>query len=228
MLGLSRVIVGAVKFTMTASKAMAAAWSEDGSRAETMARVSSSATVAWLTGSAVTGAVRAAHPLAPSALAVALYAVNGLLVVYCLPPTLTARSVEQASQRAATAKSDSVVAQVTASTKAATTAEGNSKTAIISPPPSFLASCKRAFGNTVVARFLVVWIANRIVSQGAASMHDTWEMERFSLAAGQLGSLYTFKSVLSVALQALVAGRVVRRLGERVAYQAALACQVAG
>jgi hypothetical protein len=59
-------------------------------------------------------------------------------------------------------------------------------------------------------------------------MHDTWEMEKFNLEAGQLGSLHTFKSVLSVSLQALVAGRAVRRLGERTAYQAALLFHVLG
>jgi len=233
MLGLSRVLVGAVKFTMTASKAMAAEWSQDGSRAETMALVSSAATVAWLMGSAVTGTIRAAHPLAPSAFAIMLYMLNGLLVVYCLPPTLTARSVEQQQQQKE--KPGASVAQSKASSTDAAAKSGdydNDTTA--APPPSssssssFFASCKRAFGNRIVAQFLVVWIANSIVSRGTASMHDTWEMEKFNLAAGQLGSLHTFKSVLSVSLQALVAGRAVRRLGERTAYQAALAFHVLG
>lgn len=234
MLGLSRVLVGAVKFTMTASKAMAAEWSQDGSRAETMALVSSAATVAWLTGSAVTGAIRAAHPLAPSAFAIMLYMCNGLLVVYCLPPTLTARSVEQQQQQQKQ-KPGAADAQSKASSTDAAAKSGDSDkdpTAALpsssSSSSSFFASCKRAFGNRVVAQFLVVWIANSVVSRGTASMHDTWEMEKFNLAAGQLGSLHTFKSVLSVSLQALVAGRAVRRLGERTAYQAALAFHVLG
>lgn len=59
------------------------------------------------------------------------------------------------------------------------------------------------------------------------TLQDTWEMERFGLEAGELGRLRSAKALLSVAFQALVAGRVVGRAGERGALLLSISCLLA-
>mmetsp|Transcript_28405 Transcript_28405/g.57216 ORF Transcript_28405/g.57216 Transcript_28405/m.57216 type:complete len:434 (-) Transcript_28405:273-1574(-) len=202
---LSRVVVGLFKQTMTASKAMAAAWSDDAHRAEYMGLINSMATAAWVTGSAVTGMIRRMHPAAPSVVAVALYAVDAVIVMKFLPPTNGATGGE-ASSSSSEGDAKTVEAKTSASK---------------SRKPIF-ASIKRAFGNGAVGRFLAIRVLYGLVARAAMTQQDSWEMDRFGLKTGQIGSLRTTKSLLSVVFQGLVAGRAVRWLGERAAFAVAL------
>ena len=56
------------------------------------------------------------------------------------------------------------------------------------------------------------------------TMQDTWEMERFGLAAGELGYLRSVKSLISIGFQALIAGRAINRIGERGALLLSIGC----
>ena len=191
VLALSRVVVGCVKQTMTASKAMAAEWAAagelgtgGGSAAEYMALVSSAASAAWVLGSAVTGPVRQLHPLAPSAIALALYATDAAVVLFLLPPANqhSASGKEQRSQ-------EPTSAATAAATAAATTTTKKKKKL------GFWASCRQSFGNGAVGRFLLVKLLFSLVARSSMTMQDTWEMERFGLKAGQLGYLRTIKVI---------------------------------
>jgi hypothetical protein len=186
VLALSRVVVGCVKQTMTASKAMAAEWAAagelgtgGGSAAEYMALVSSAASAAWVLGSAVTGPVRQLHPLAPSAIALALYATDAAVVLFLLPP---------ANQHSASGKEQRSQEPTSAATAAATTTTKKKKL-------GFWASCRQSFGNGAVGRFLLVKLLFSLVARSSMTMQDTWEMERFGLKAGQLGYLRTIKVI---------------------------------
>jgi hypothetical protein len=186
VLALSRVVVGCVKQTMTASKAMAAEWAAagelgtgGGSAAEYMALVSSAASAAWVLGSAVTGPVRQLHPLAPSAIALALYATDAAVVLFLLPP---------ANQHSASGKEQRSQEPTSAATAATTTTTKKKKL-------GFWASCRQSFGNGAVGRFLLVKLLFSLVARSSMTMQDTWEMERFGLKAGQLGYLRTIKVI---------------------------------
>ena len=186
VLALSRVVVGCVKQTMTASKAMAAEWAAagelgtgGGSAAEYMALVSSAASAAWVLGSAVTGPVRQLHPLAPSAIALALYATDAAVVLFLLPP---------ANQHSAAGKEQRSQEPTSAATAATTTTTKKKKL-------GFWASCRQSFGNGAVGRFLLVKLLFSLVARSSMTMQDTWEMERFGLKAGQLGYLRTIKVI---------------------------------
>mmetsp|Transcript_14280 Transcript_14280/g.33798 ORF Transcript_14280/g.33798 Transcript_14280/m.33798 type:complete len:437 (-) Transcript_14280:407-1717(-) len=219
LLVLSRVVVGLVKQTMTASKAMAAEWSDDASRAQAMGLVSSAATAAWVTGSAATGFINRLHPAAPSCCAVGLYALDAALVLALLPPTKGGGS--GGGQGGAVAAQQS---------KAPAVAAGGSKESDEKKAarPGFLVSARRAFGNREVGRFVCIRLAYGLVARAAMSNQDVWEMDRFGLKMGQLGWLQTVKSLLSVAFQGAVAGPLVRALGERKAFLAALGLAVVG
>jgi MFS family permease len=166
---LSRVVVGLFKQTMTASKAMAAAWSDDADRAEYMGLINSMATAAWVTGSAVTGFVRSVHPAAPSVVAVALYAIDAAIVIKLLPPTAShSEGVAKKEGEAATAAAvvgsaaEAKEDRRTGDDDAGRKKKDDDDTTTKAPPPAsssslgFVASCKRAFGNGVVGRFLVI------------------------------------------------------------------------
>lgn len=206
----SRVIVGLFKQTMTASKAMAAAWSDDASRAEYMGLISSMAMAAWVTGSAATGFIRQLHPAAPSVVAVSLYAVDTVLVLACLPPVV--QSAHSASKSGTTTKKD-----VNASS-----ANGKAPSEKDDKKAGFFASFRRAFGNGAVGRFLAIRVLYGLVSRASMTQQDSWEMTRFGLKTGQLGSLRTVKSVVAVVFQGAVAGRAVRSFGERNTFLASL------
>lgn len=219
VLAASRVVVGLVKQTVTASKALAAEWAAADptgatSAADLMALVSSASTAAWLVGSAVTGAVRAWHPLAPSALAVGLYAIDAAVVVFLLPPAGRAAGSGGGGAAGGTAGNDDDGAAAAAKEKK-------------DRRPGFLASCRRAFGNRAVGRFLAVRILYSLLHRASTTLQDTWEMERFGLGAGELGRLRSARALLSIAFQALVAGRVVGRAGERGALLLSIACLLA-
>ena len=205
MLVASRLIVGAVKQTMTASKAMASQWSDDSSRAEYIGTIGSAATAAWVIGSGVTGILQSVHPAAPSAVAVLLYAVDALVVASLLPRCATRAPLGSVSS-----------------------AKNGKGTGVESARPSFLASARQAFGNGRVGRFVVVKVLYGLVARASMSMQDVWELDRFGLKTGQLGQLRTAKSVLSVATQGLVAGRLMRALGERRAFAAAVGLALVG
>lgn len=219
VLGASRVVVGAVKQTMTASKAMASEWSDEANRAASLGIVTSAATAAWVVGSGVTATLQRLHPAAPSAVAVGLYAVDAVVVLWLLPPTHTS-SLSSPS-------SSSFLAATTA-TGAAGAAKGAGPPDALKPRPGFLASCRQAFGNGRVGRFLAIKVAFDLVSRSGSSLQDVWEMDRFGLKMGQLGALRTAKSLITVATQGFVAGRVTRALGERATFAAALILTLVG
>ena len=138
----------------------------------------------------------------PSALAVALYALDAIFVVWLLPPT-----------------------RAGAGFRSSTNDEEKTK---MKEHPGFFASLKRSFGNASVGKYILLRACFMLVSGAARSLQDVWEMERFSLGAGQLGRLRTGKSLLGMAVQGLLAGRAVRVLGERSAFRAGAALFIAG
>ena len=205
VLAASRVVVGLVKQTMTASKAIAADWAwADAtgatSAADLMALVSSASMAAWLVGSTITGAVRAWHPLAPSAIAVGLYATNAAVLLLLLPPAKRAA----AEMKPADKKNP----------------DEKEKT----QGPGFLAHCKHVFGNPTVGPFLLIRILYSLMHRSSTTMQDMWEMDRFGLEAGELGYLRSTKSLISIGFQALIAGRVIGRVGERQTLLLSIGC----
>lgn len=159
---LSRVVVGAVKQTMTVSKALAAMWSEDSTRAASMGVMSSAATAAWVTGSAVTGMVYKISPYAPSYLAVILYIIDACIVQFVLPPALRVTHKDDLHKHEdADASNDS---------------SSSSSVSSSTPPPkraSFLVSFHRAFGNRSVALFVLIKLMYELIARSAVSMQVT-------------------------------------------------------
>jgi len=202
VLAVSRAVVGLVKQTMTASKAMTLQWSDETTRASALGLISSAMTVAWVTGSAVTGHVRSISLSAPSVLAVGLYAVCTALVLFVLPPT----------------PPDSVPDKPVAAAKA-------------TPPPpreGFFAKAKRVFGTKAIGNFLALKVLYQLVLRAGGSMQVQWEMDRFNMDVGKLGYLSTGKALLSVTFNALLAGRAIRYFGEQAAFRLGLAAAVLG
>ena len=226
-LAASRVVVGLVKQTMTASKAMAAEWAAADatgatSAADLMALVSSASMAAWLIGSTVTGTVRALHPLAPSVIAVGLYGIDALVVLFLLPPASRTAAAAAPGRGPGGKKSEDHDADKVA------TGRDEEEARKKLTKPGFLVSCKRAFGNGAVGRFLLIRIVYSLMYRSSMTMQDTWEMERFGLAAGELGYLRSVKSLISIGFQALIAGRAINRIGERGALLLSIGCFLVG
>ena len=207
VLAVSRAVVGLVKQTMTASKAMTLQWSDETTRASALGLISSATTVAWVTGSAVTGYVRSISLSAPSVLAVGLYAVCTALVLLVLPPT-----------------PPTSLAETRLGVAAATAA------AAAPPPPreGFFTKARRVFGTKAIGGFLALKVLYQLVLRAGGSMQTQWEMDRFGLDVGKLGYLSTGKALLSVTFNALLAGRAIQYFGEQAAFRLGLAAAVLG
>lgn len=85
VMALSRIIVGLVKFTITASKAMAAEWSDRDMRAAFMSSISLASTTGSTLGSLASSYAYKWHPAGPSLLAVLLFAADMTLVLCLIP-----------------------------------------------------------------------------------------------------------------------------------------------
>jgi MFS family permease len=153
---LSRVVVGAVKQTMTVSKALAAMWSDDDTRAASMGVMSSAATAAWVSGSAVTGFVYKLNPYAPSILAVMLYVIDACIVKFVLPPALRIPHEHDVKEKNDVGVDDD--------NKTKDHAEETPKR------PSFLVSFHRAFGNRSVALFVVIKLLYEFIARSSIAM----------------------------------------------------------
>lgn len=200
VLMLSRVVVGMVKQTMTQSKAMAGELASPSSRAAWLGAVGSAATAGWVSGSAATGTVRDfGGPAAPSAVAVAIYAVCAVLVLGGLPAVRPAPKLAPAVPDPAAGGARSLFDSVRA-----------------------IASD----GSMVVV--VAIGVIYRVVAGAENAMRITFEMDRFGLNANKLGRVTTFKSVGSILASAMVVGPAIRRAGgEAQAFAIAMGLYVA-
>lgn len=100
---LSRVIVGLVKQTSTCSTALITKWSSDSGRAQALGRLSSASTLAFLSGNAVGGAISSRYGRrVPCLVAVCLFAISFVLVLFGLPSDTPAPTASGEAQAAAT------------------------------------------------------------------------------------------------------------------------------
>lgn len=181
-----------------------------------MGMVSGAVTLAWVSGSAMSGIIATVHPAAPTILAVSLYAIDAIFVVAVLPADKPAGGKE------------TLVNAGKPSDKSSGDHDDAGGKAGKGKRPGFFLAFKQTFNNGLVARVVAVRLAYALITRASGSLQINWEQERFGLTMAKMGMVNTTKSVISIMLQTFVIGRVIRVLGERLALTIAIALSVLG
>ena len=181
-----------------------------------MGMVSGAVTLAWVSGSAMSGIISTVHPAAPTVLAVSLYAIDAIFVVAMLPADKSAGDKETLVDAGKPGEKGS------GDHDDAGEKTGKGKR------PGFFVAFKQTFNNGLVARVVAVRLAYALITRASGSLQINWEQERFGLTMAKMGMVNTTKSVISIMLNTFVIGRVIRVLGERLALTIAIALSVLG
>ena len=213
---MSRVLVGLVKQTMTCTMALTARFSDEATRAQSIGRISSATTLAFICGQALGGALSMTYGRrALCYIASSLFVVAFMLVLLCLPRT----NPEPEST----------------GTESMPSSEGRE---MQSPPSthscrlrvrlrSFAATFTEAFRSHAAQRVLVLRISYTFLMRATYTSHGLYEQERWSLTPSNAGFLSTYKTALALAMDSVLVGMLSRRLSDRAMLRAALLCSAA-
>mmetsp|Transcript_14081 Transcript_14081/g.38527 ORF Transcript_14081/g.38527 Transcript_14081/m.38527 type:complete len:471 (+) Transcript_14081:75-1487(+) len=186
LLVLSRVVVGLVKQSMTASMAMMTELTEAGvERTFWLGRLSSIAQIAWTTGTALGGALNNYGTSTPAVVAIFLYCIDLGLIRLGLP-------------------SNSAVGDVQGLPPRQSSRPGRSLRAVFG-----------AIASPALARVVVVTLASSFVLRASFTTRLLYELDRWSLTATDIGVLASYKSVVGIVTSWQVAGALSRRYSAR-------------
>ncbi|KAL1508153.1 hypothetical protein AB1Y20_007740 [Prymnesium parvum] len=200
LLVLSRVIVGLVKQTMTASTALLTQRTRADERAGALGRLSSASTLAFLAGQPAGGvlAVRFGRRT-PCYLASALFVVDFALVQLCLP----------AEAEEAEARGGGGAAAAAGGGGGGGGGEAAAGGGVGGGARGVIASVRRALRGEG-ARVLVLRLSYGFLMRASYALHGMYEQQRWELTPSSSGYLSSYKQGLGLALNALLIGRLAR------------------
>ena len=179
----SRVLVGSVKQTMTVSTSLLAQYSTPEERAESLGRMSSFSTVAWILGPTVGGFLyKHAHPSSPALVASILFLFNSSLA-YALLPRDEAQQVGQTSSRS----------------KKYSSFMSNLRMCVSSPELASVVGSLVLFG----------WVTRTTSYQSMSSFYE----EKYLMQPHQRGYLKSYQQTLNFIVQNFFIGTLLSKLG---------------
>mmetsp|Transcript_4704 Transcript_4704/g.10503 ORF Transcript_4704/g.10503 Transcript_4704/m.10503 type:complete len:435 (-) Transcript_4704:4-1308(-) len=180
----SRVLVGSVKQTMTVSTSLLAQYSTPEARAESLGRISSASTVAWILGPTVGGFLyKHVHPSSPALVASILFLFNSSMA-YALLPRDEARQLGHAAKMKKSKYSSFV---------------SNLRLCVSSPELASVVGSLVLFG----------WVTRTTSYQSMSSFYE----EKYSMEPHQRGYLKSYQQFLNFVAQNLFVGTLLSKLG---------------
>lgn len=187
LLMFSRVVVGLVKQSLTASIAMMTELTVPGSeRTFWIGRISSVMQLAWITGQASGGFLNRLGTSTPAIVAVTMYVINFALVRLLLPPAGSAPIEDQSRAQPHGTPSKSVLGMFA------------------------------SLASPTVARVVAVNLASQCVLRVSFTTRMLYELDRWSLTPVDIGMLASYKSLVGVFISWQVVGALSRRYGGQV------------
>lgn len=207
LLVVSRVIVGLTKQTMTCSTALATSFSDGASRMQSLGRLSSTMTLAFIVGQSVGGALASRYGRrATCFIASALFALDLYLVQVLLPASEPSQQPDPPPQ------------QQPNGVPAATRAEkdgGGARSKI-----GALGMVRAALRRSAVAfsggggRMLLLRLFYALLMRSAYSMHALYESRCWALTPALSGTLASYSQLLGLAVDWALVGRLASHVPE--------------
>lgn len=205
---LSRVIVGLVKQTMTVSTAMVTSFTETETRAQALGRLASVTTAASMSGQALGGFLGARYgKRAPCFAAAGNYAMAIVLVGTLLPS-------DAVDEEALPVEAGAYVAQGTGQIRRPQRGGVSLPACTWSRIVAFGESFASAFRTTESRRILLLRLLYAFFMRGVYQLHGLYEQQRWEMTPAETGYLGTYKTALSLCINALLVGILAKRFSD--------------
>eukprot|EP00931_Biecheleriopsis_adriatica_P088741 TRINITY_DN62991_c0_g1_i1.p1 TRINITY_DN62991_c0_g1~~TRINITY_DN62991_c0_g1_i1.p1 ORF type:complete len:473 (+),score=85.01 TRINITY_DN62991_c0_g1_i1:199-1617(+) len=192
LLVLSRIVVGLVKQSLTASTAMMTELTSAGAeRTFWIGRLSGVISMAWITGQGLGGILNRYGASAPAVLAVAIYGADACLVRLAFPASLASRE------------------------------DGRSSPEVRDSAPKSSGSLRMftSLASPTLARVVAVNLAMQFVMRASSTTRLLYELERWALTPADVGMLASYRSLLTVIAGWKVVGAFTQRFNSQLLLQ---------